>query len=191
MHALARSPRRAVCPPVVGVAVGSLVFAFASGCGGGGSTGAHGTDAPADRGAAVDSAIAAPDSTPVTRDSTSAEAAAAVIREYYAAIDARDYPRAYRLWSSDGAASGRTYEKFANGFAHTARVEARIGEPGRIDAAAGSRYIEVPVRLHAVTDRGEDQRFIGRFTLRRSEVDGATAEQRRWRIASAKLKASR
>lgn len=114
-------------------------------------------------------------------------AATDVIRRYYAAIDAGDYRRAYALWSGAGAASGQTFEEFAAGFAGTARSEAAIGTPGRIEGAAGSRFIEVPVTIRAVTDAGAVQRFEGRYVLRRSVVDGASAEQRHWRIHSADI----
>lgn len=110
-----------------------------------------------------------------------------VIRRYYAAIDARDYRRAYALWSDAGAASGQTLEEFTAGFARTARTEARVGAPGRIEGAAGSRFVEIPVTIRAVTDAGAEQRFAGRYVLRRSVVDGASAEQRRWRIHSADI----
>ena len=116
--------------------------------------------------------------------------AAEVIRRYYAAIGARDYRRAYELWSEGGAASGQTLEEFTAGFARTARTEATIGEPGRIEGAAGSRYVEVPVVVRAVTDAGEEQRFEGTYVLRRSVVDGATAEQRLWHIHSADIMSS-
>lgn len=113
--------------------------------------------------------------------------AADVIRRYYAAIGAKDYRRAYELWSDGGAASGQSLEEFAAGFARTARTEATVGEPGRIEGAAGSRYIEVPVIIRAETDAGAEQRFEGTYVLRRSVVDGATAEQRSWRIHSADI----
>ena len=115
-------------------------------------------------------------------------AAVDVIRRYYAAIATRDYPRAYALWSGGGSASGQTLEEFAAGFAETASVEVDIGRPGRIEGAAGSRFVEVPVVVRAVTTAGEAQRFEGTYTLRRSVVDGATAEQRSWRIHAAELR---
>jgi hypothetical protein len=122
-------------------------------------------------------------------DSTdvSASAAADVIRRYYAAINARDLRRAYALWSGGSTASGQTFEKFAAGFAHTARTQVEAGKPGRVEPAAGSRYVEVPVVIRAVTDSGEEQRFEGTYVLRRSVVDGASAEERRWQIYSAKI----
>lgn len=123
----------------------------------------------------------------VAPDSTSAEAAAAVLREYYDAIASRDYRRAYRLWESDGAASGKTYQQFATGFAGTARVALTLGRLGAIGAAAGSRYVEIPVVVRAVTRQGDEQRFQGNYVLRRAEVDGATDTQRHWHIYSAKV----
>jgi hypothetical protein len=130
------------------------------------------------------------DTTPADTSATPDDGPAAatdVIRRYYAAIDAGDYARAYALWSGAGAASGQTLEEFAAGFAGIAHTEARVGTTGRIEGAAGSRFIEVPVVVLAVTDAGADQRFEGTYVLRRSVVDGASAEQRRWRIHSADI----
>ena len=53
--------------------------------------------------------------------------------------------------------------------------------------AAGSRYVEIPVELTATTNDGRTQRFQGTVTLRRSVVVGATLEQRRWHIYTAKI----
>ena len=117
-----------------------------------------------------------------------AQEAAGVVRRYYEAIHAGDFRRAYALWGEGGAASGQTFEAFAAGFARTARVEAEVGEPGRVEGAAGSRYVEVPVVIRAVTDAGEKQRFEGTYTLRRTVVDGATPEQRRWHLYKADVK---
>ncbi|HEY8469808.1 MAG TPA: hypothetical protein VIL18_09200 [Longimicrobiales bacterium] len=118
----------------------------------------------------------------------SAEAAAAVIRDYYAAIAARDYARAYAYWGDGGAASGQSFEQFRAGFAETASVTAQVGAPGRVEGAAGSRYASVPVEVHATTTAGAAQRFCGTYTLRRAVVPGATAEQQRWHIASADIR---
>src|SRR5690606_21398974 len=116
------------------------------------------------------------------------EAAAAVIRDYYAAIAARDYARAYGHWSDGGAASGQSFEQFRAGFAETASVTADVGAPGRVEGAAGSRYVSVPVEVRATTTAGAAQCFRGTYTLRRAVVPGATAEQRRWHIASADIR---
>jgi len=119
----------------------------------------------------------------------SPDAAVGVVRAYYDAIASRGYARAYALWANNGQASGQSFDAFRAGFAQTASVEAQVGAPGRIGGAAGSRYIEIPVTIHAVTTTGGDQCFGGTYTLRRSEVDGATAEQRSWRIHSASIRA--
>jgi hypothetical protein len=120
------------------------------------------------------------------RDSTAGDAED-VIRSYYDAINRRDYDRAYRLWSGEGSASNQTYDAFVRGFADTASVEVELGAHGEIGAAAGSRYVDIPVVVTARTAGGSMEQFRGTYTLRRSVVDGATAEQRQWRIASARL----
>ena len=117
--------------------------------------------------------------------------AADVIRVYYAAIKNRRYPDAYRCWGSDGAASGKSLEAFRDGFANTAAVAVAIGTPGPVEGAAGSRYVEIPVRIIASARDGTRQRFSGKYTLRRSVVDGATPELRAWRIYSAKIRRER
>lgn len=114
--------------------------------------------------------------------------AVAVIGDYYAAIDAGSYARAYALWSDGGHASGQTPQQFADGFADTAQVVVTLGEPGRVDPGAGQRYIQVPVAITATSDDGSVRRYAGTYTLHRTVVDGATAEQRAWRIASADLR---
>lgn len=116
------------------------------------------------------------------------DAAIAVVRTYYEAINASDFDRAHALWSDGGNASGQTAEQFAHGFADTAGVVAHIEAPGRIEGAAGSRFIEVPVAVEARTRDGGVRRFVGAYTLRRSVVDGASPAQRQWRIASADIR---
>jgi hypothetical protein len=114
--------------------------------------------------------------------------AVAVVQRYYEAIQRRDFQQAYRLWEGEGEASSQTFEDFAAGFAETASVDIEIGSPGRIEGAAGSRYIEIPVHLEATTKDGQAQSFRGKYVLRRSVIDGASAEQRAWRIYSADLR---
>jgi len=125
-------------------------------------------------------AIAATEPTP--------QDAVAVIRDYYAAINRRDFAQAFALWSDGGRASNQTLEQFTAGFSDTTGVSVEIMAPGRVDAAAGSRYVEVPVALTATHADGRQQRFVGAYTLRRAVVDGATADQRAWRIGTADLR---
>lgn len=125
--------------------------------------------------------------TPVSTE-PSAQDAAAIIRDYYAAIDRHNYARAWELWADGGHASAQTPQQFADGYADTTDVTAQVGAPGRVDAAAGSRYIEIPVTITASRRDGSEHQYTGAYTLRRAVVDGATAEQRAWRIASASLR---
>lgn len=108
----------------------------------------------------------------------------AVVRHYYAAVEARDYRTAYRLWH--GAYS---LAQVRAGYADTAHVKVTPIPPFTADGAAGSSYCEVRVRVDAVLKNGRRQHFAGRFTLRRvNDVDGSTAAQRRWHIVAATLK---
>jgi hypothetical protein len=114
-----------------------------------------------------------------------AEAVAAV-RAYYGAINAADYAGAHALWAN--GASGQTLDQFSAGFAGTASVVVDVGAPGRVEGAAGSRYIEVPVAVEARQRDGGVRRYVGAYTLRRAVADGAGDEQRPWRIASADIR---
>ncbi|WP_156962921.1 hypothetical protein [Aerolutibacter daejeonensis] len=114
--------------------------------------------------------------------------AVAVLRDYFAAINSGNFARAYALWADGGRASGQSPQGFADGFADTTGLSVELMPPGRVDAAAGSRYVEVPVTLRANLRDGGERRLTGAFTLRRAVVDGATAEQRAWRIATADLR---
>lgn len=117
----------------------------------------------------------------------SREAAAAVICDYYEAIAAEEYERAYHHWVDEGAASKQTLEEFRAGYAETATVEVEIAPPGRIDGAAGSRFVNVPVSIRARTTAGEAQQFCGSYTMVRAVVTGATEAQRHWHIHAADI----
>ena len=113
--------------------------------------------------------------------------AVAVIQGYYDALDRRDYAQAYRAWQDNGSASHQTFEAFKNGFAETTSTQVNISEPSQIEGAAGSQYVRVPVTLTATTKNQTVQHFKGTYVLRRSLVDGASADDRTWHIYSAKL----
>ena len=108
--------------------------------------------------------------------------AVAVVRDYYAALAGGDPARARAMWS-DGSARDLVAQD-----AGTVALSVDVGAPGRVEAAAGSRYVRVPVNVTRTLADGGVQRSTGIVTLRRSVVDGATADQRAWRIASAELR---
>jgi hypothetical protein len=123
-----------------------------------------------------------------TADSASATRAVAWIQDYYRAINEHRYRDAYAHWERGGLASGKSFDAFRKGFVSTDQVEVTVGTPGRVEGAAGSRYVEVPVRIAARTRDGALQNYSGSYTLRLSVVDGATSEQRSWHIYSAAVR---
>ena len=157
-----------------------------------GAVGPHpgaGEDIASD-GALVDGSDA-PTTPAAVPEEPTAEDAVALVRSYYAAIVAHDYLRAHLLWSNEGVASGQSAAQFAAGFADTADVVVEPGAPGQVEGAAGSRFIEVPVSIRATKLDGSVHRYVGSYTLRRAVVDGASATQRAWRIASADIRETR
>jgi hypothetical protein len=122
----------------------------------------------------------------------SAAAALDVVRLYYRALAAHDYGTAYAQWDNDGAASGKSYDAFAAGYARTRATRVAAGAPADPEGAAGSSFITVPVTVDAILDNGERQHFGGSYTLRRvNDVPGATPDQLRWHIQSASLHPAR
>ncbi|PSJ38419.1 hypothetical protein [Allosphingosinicella deserti] len=132
------------------------------------------------------------DRTPVSEASfaaTSAQGAANVVQTYFALLEGGKYGDAWRLWSDGGRASGMSREAFAASFGKYSEYHAQIGAPGSIEGAAGSLYVEVPVVVYGRLKSGAEVHMNGPVTLRRvNDVDGSTAEQRKWHIASSDLK---
>lgn len=135
--------------------------------------------------APVENSVAAP-----ALDPKSPEAAAAVLRAYFAAIAEQRYGDAWRLWSDSGRASGVSEAAFAASFADYRTYRGTVGAPGRMEGAAGSSYLEIPVEVFGRRTGGAAFRQSGMMTLRRvNDVPGATAEQLQWRIYKSDLKA--
>lgn len=149
------------------------------------------TAVPPDTGADAgggDSEGRARDAAAAESDSTmGAAGAVAVLRSYFGAIDAHRFHDAYHLWSDNGAASGLTLEEFARGYDSTRSTTFAAGTPGRVEGAAGSRYIEIPVTIEATTRSGALQHYAGNIVLRRVVVPGAEAEERGWHIYSSAI----
>lgn len=117
----------------------------------------------------------------------SGEAAAAVVRRYYALIGRKRYGDAYDLW--EPAAVGMSRAAFVASFAKFADYRAEVGAPGRVDAGAGQRYVTVPARAYGTLTAGGPFKLVGTLTLHRTaDIDGATAAQRSWRIRSSDMK---
>lgn len=103
-----------------------------------------------------------------------------VVRDYYAALNARNYDRAHALWADGGRASGQSEAQFAGGFSQAGTLSVGIGGPGAVDAASGVPYVDVPVEVTTTYQDGSQRHFRGIYTMR-GDGDG-------WRIASADIR---
>jgi len=112
----------------------------------------------------------------------------AVVRAYYAAIRAHDFLRAYRMWETGGQRNVRSFAQFESGFDSTESVDVKTGAPGRVEGAAGSRFVTVPVDIDSRLRNGTRQKFTGTYTLRRVVVPGASPAQRRWHLYAANIR---
>jgi hypothetical protein len=121
--------------------------------------------------------------------SGSAAAAVSVVRDYFAAINSRNYQRAYAAWEGGGEASGQSFAAFRDGFSNTDSVTISVGAPSRIEGAAGSRYVNVPVRVTIRHRDGAVEHARRTYVLRRAVVPGASPAQRRWHIYSSQVAA--
>jgi len=128
------------------------------------------------------------DRTPVTEapfTADSPQGAADVVQRYFALVEAGRYGEAYRLREPGGPSAA----EFAGSFARYAEYHAQVGAPGAVDAGAGQRYVTVPVQAYGRDKDGRAFHESGTITLHRTgDIDGATPEQKRWRIRSIELK---
>ncbi|WP_156842363.1 hypothetical protein [Novosphingobium aquimarinum] len=114
----------------------------------------------------------------------SAAAAVAAVKRYYDAIGAHDLGTAWQAWGPDGNPE-QTFEEFQKGYAQTASTSVKTGKPGRVEGAAGSLYVEVPVTVEATLENGRKQRFTGKYVLR--QPNRGMGRSQGWHITSATL----
>ena len=119
-------------------------------------------------------------------DRRSPEAAVAVLSDYFRLVGEKKFVEAHRLWSTDTELSDGA---FAASFDQFASYRGTIVGPGRLEGAAGSSYIDLPVEVTGRLTSGGRFRQTGTFTLRRAnDVPGATPEQLEWRIVRSDLR---
>jgi hypothetical protein len=107
-------------------------------------------------------------------DDKSPQAAAAVLRHYFALVAAGRDAEAGRLWGDADPAAAFTARR--RGFGD---FLPNVAAPGRVEGAAGSLYVDIALQLL------RDGRSLadGTAVLRRvNDVPGSTAKQRRWHI---------
>lgn len=114
----------------------------------------------------------------------SAQGGADVVQRWFAFLESGRAGEGAALWSDPAAARA-----FAARVAARDSFHALIGAPGRVEGAAGSSYLEVPVQAYGRAKDGAEVHEFGKATLRRvNDVPGATPEQLKWRIVSVDLK---
>lgn len=132
------------------------------------------------------------DRTPVAEgqiDPKSAQGAGQVVQLFGGLLEQRRFADARELWSDGGRASGLTEAEFVAAYDKYAEIHSEVGAPGEMEGAAGSIYVEVPLRLYGKLKSGESFNMVGPVALRRvNDVPGSTAEQRRWHIFQSDLK---
>lgn len=106
--------------------------------------------------------------------------AVGVVRDYYAALNARSYERAHALWADGGRASGQSESQFAGGFSQAGTISVGIDTPGTVDTTTGVPYVEVPVDVTISYQDGTQRHFRGIYTLRANDSG--------WRIVSADIR---
>lgn len=114
----------------------------------------------------------------------SGAAAVAAVKRYYAAIDAHDLGTAWQTWGPDGNPE-QSFDEFRKGYAQTTGTSVTTGQPSRVEGAAGSLYVEVPVTVEATLEDGRRQRFTGKYTLR--QLNRGMGRSQGWHITSATL----
>lgn len=131
----------------------------------------------------------AADGTPVSEAAFTADSpqgAANIVQTYFALVEEKKYPDALAL-RADPQADLMSPDQFAQKLGAYREYHAQVGGPGGIQGAAGSSYVEVPVQVYGRDANGEEFHRRGSLVLKRSNnIPGATAEQLKWRIASAK-----
>ena len=132
------------------------------------------------------------DTTPVSEAAftpESAQGGANVVQTYFTLLEAGKYRDAYLLWGNGGRDSGMDLPDFTASFAKYSEYHANIGAPGDIDAGAGQRHVTVPVQVYGRLREGNRAfNLRGTVTLHRTEVDGASPDQRAWRLRASDLR---
>src|SRR5690606_24550722 len=109
------------------------------------------------------------------------------IRRFHELARSGSFAEAYELWEVGPGAEEPPFEEFTAALAMLEEVTAEVGEPGRVEGAAGSRYVQVPATIRGTTFDGTRHEVEVVYTLRRAVVDGASAESRQWRIYRAEV----
>lgn len=138
--------------------------------------GSRGSDAPmvADSGGETALVERSPVIEPAAgQDVPTSAAARQVLRDYYARLDARDVEAARGMWQGQSPLQLLPPDVVS--------VSATVGAPGRIDAGAGQRHVEIPVTVvHTLAD-GRTRQVRMTYMLHASPVEGGNPD---WKISA-------
>lgn len=116
-------------------------------------------------------------------DPKSGQGAGLVVQHYAALLEQQRWAEALSLWGPAGERIGFDPTSFERSFAKYAEIHAEIGAPGPVEGAAGSAFVDIPIRFYGKLKQGDPFSSVGKVTLRRiNDVPGSTEEQRRWHI---------
>ena len=116
-------------------------------------------------------------------DPKSAKAALTVLVGYASLLEQGHLADTRRLWTE-----GSDTSVVDGQLGKLDRIKVKIGNPGQMEGAAGSSYIDVPLQLTGLAKSGEAVALSGTATLRRAnDVPGSTELQRRWHIYRVEL----
>lgn len=106
--------------------------------------------------------------------------AAAVLKRYYALIEAGDYVAAWGMRSGEKAG----FDRFSANFDAYEQYRAVVGEPSRPVRSGGWYHVEVPVMITGRMRGGKPFGSTGSVSLRRAAPgnEGARPEQMEWHI---------
>ncbi|MDO5505706.1 MAG: hypothetical protein Q4F49_05360 [Pseudoxanthomonas suwonensis] len=106
------------------------------------------------------------------------QAAVQLLDTYYTRLNARDVEAARGMWRGQDSPLQLLPPDVIS-------VVPRIGNPGRIDAGAGQRYVEVPVTLEQTLTDGTTRQASGVAVLQGSMVEGAEPG---WHISAIRMR---
>lgn len=127
--------------------------------------------------AAANNAVEANEAAPIV-DTKSPAAARSVMVDYASLAEKGDFAKAADYWTNANNAA-----QFAADLENYPKVAMSVGEPGEIEGAAGSSFINLPVVLNLTLRSGAPYSMTCKAVLRRvNDVPGATRKQLRWNI---------
>lgn len=123
----------------------------------------------------------------LTRETERSETGArSVLIEWARALENRQWARAWCQFGDNGGASGQIFREFERDWSAKGRITVAV-PTGKMEGAAGSSYYTAPARVSVAGD-GKERILMGNVILRRvNDVPGASEEQLRWHIESARL----